>query len=133
MILSLDHDLDSFNTWLDRTLGLKNVWLALTADHGIAPIPAEAAKLGIHAAAIDMEKVYEQVECGAEQALFARKSDAVPDARPRSALHCAGPRAFKKMGVDEKAAEDEVAALLTEAVASQDPHPPVFIKRIRPW
>ena len=50
MILSLDHDLDSFYTWLDQAVGLKNVWLALTADHGIAPIPGDAAKLGIHSA-----------------------------------------------------------------------------------
>ena len=61
MILSLDHDLDNFNSWLDRTIGLSNVWLALTADHGIAPIAGDAARLGIHAVAVDMDKVYERV------------------------------------------------------------------------
>ncbi len=61
MTLSLDHDLDGFFSWLDKTVGLDNVWLALTADHGIAPIPAEAAKLGINATAVDMEKVYEGI------------------------------------------------------------------------
>ncbi len=30
MILSLDHDLDNFNNWLDQNIGLSNVWLALT-------------------------------------------------------------------------------------------------------
>jgi predicted AlkP superfamily pyrophosphatase or phosphodiesterase len=58
MILSLDRDLDGFNTWLDKTVGLQNVWLALSADHGIAPIPADAAKLGIHSAVVDMDAVY---------------------------------------------------------------------------
>jgi predicted AlkP superfamily pyrophosphatase or phosphodiesterase len=46
MVLSLDHDLDSFFAWLDKSIGLKNVWLALSADHGIAPIPGEAADSG---------------------------------------------------------------------------------------
>ncbi len=36
-------------------------------------------------------------------------------------------REFKKAGMNEKAAEDEVAALLPEAVASLDPHPPAFV------
>ncbi len=68
MILILDRDLDSFNSWLDQTLGLENVWLALTADHGIAPIPGDAAKLGIHAAAVNMDKVYDAAQHGIEQA-----------------------------------------------------------------
>ena len=37
-------------------------------------------------------------------------------------------RAFKKVGIDEKAAEEEVAALLPAAVASQDPNPPPFLQ-----
>ena len=40
MVLSLDRDLDGFFAWLDKNIGLKNVWLALTADHGVAPVPA---------------------------------------------------------------------------------------------
>ncbi len=86
MILSLDHDLDSFNTWLDQTLGLKNVWLALTADHGIAPIPGEAAKLGIHAAAVDMSKVYLKVNAELNKRHSAGNRSAIPSAGPRSAL-----------------------------------------------
>src|ERR1035437_7183273 len=58
MILSLDRDLDGFFGWLDQGIGLKNVWLALSADHGIAPIPGEAAKLGIHSAVVDMKALY---------------------------------------------------------------------------
>ena len=36
-------------------------------------------------------------------------------------------RAFKKLGIDEKTAEDAVAALLPAAVASQDPNPLPFV------
>ena len=41
-------------------------------------------------------------------------------------------RVFQKAGVDEKTAEDEVAALLPAAVASQNPNPPAVIQLIPP-
>jgi len=55
MVERLDMDLDGFFTWLDKNVdgGLANVWVALSADHGVAPIPAEAAKLGLNAATLD--------------------------------------------------------------------------------
>ena len=56
-VLGLDRSLDRFFTSLDKSIGLGNVWIALTADHGIAPVPADAAKLGLNAATIDMQKL----------------------------------------------------------------------------
>jgi hypothetical protein len=132
MILSLDHDLDNFNTWLDQTVGLKNVWLALTADHGIAPITGEAAKLGIHADAVDMDKVYDKVNAALNKAHSTgeRLDFLLPD--PDLPYVALDKRAFKKVGIDEKAAEDEVAALIPEAVASLDAHPVPFIALTTP-
>jgi predicted AlkP superfamily pyrophosphatase or phosphodiesterase len=48
MVDQLDTDLDGFFTWLDRNVdgGLGNVWVALTADHGVAPTPAVSSALG---------------------------------------------------------------------------------------
>ena len=126
MILSLDHDLDSFNTWLDQTVGLKNVWMALTADHGIAPIPGEGAKLGIHAAAVNMDKVYLKVNTELNKHHPAGKTVQYLMPGPDLPYVVLDKRAFKRAGVDEKAAEDEVAELLPEAVTSLDPHPPAF-------
>jgi hypothetical protein len=59
MVEGLDTDLDSFFSWLDKNIpgGLGNVWIALTADHGIAPIPATAAQYGLNAANIDLQKL----------------------------------------------------------------------------
>jgi hypothetical protein len=127
MILSLDHDLDDFNAWLDKNVGLNNVWLALTADHGIAPITGEAAKLGIHADAVDMDKVYAKVNAALNKAhpSAARLDFLLPD--PDLPYVTLDKRAFKKVGLDEKAAEDEVAALIPQAVASLDAHPAPFI------
>ena len=130
MILSLDRDLDSFNTWLDKTVGLGNVWLALTADHGIPPIPGDSAKLGIHAAAIQMDKVYDflNTELNKRHSPAMHLEYLLPD--PDLPYIILDKRAFINVGIDEKAAENEVALLLPAAVAIQDPHPPTFLAGI---
>ncbi len=123
MILSLDKDLNGFFTWLDQNIGLKNVWLALTADHGIAPVSSEAAKLGIDAAQVNLETLYEDLET----ALNARFSPGqyveylMP--KPEMPYLVLDKRAFEKVHVDEMMAEKAVAELLPAAVAKQDSNP----------
>src|SRR5271170_3744580 len=58
MVDSLDQQLDGFFSWLDKNIpdGLANTWVALSADHGVAPVPAQALALGLPAATIDMGK-----------------------------------------------------------------------------
>ncbi len=48
MCLGTDHALSDFFGWLDKhvTGGLDSCLITLTADHGVAPIPEEAAKVG---------------------------------------------------------------------------------------
>src|SRR5207248_6052846 len=50
MALAMDHQLADFFNFLGHQVGLANVWIALSADHGVAPLPAAAAKLRIPAA-----------------------------------------------------------------------------------
>jgi hypothetical protein len=38
--LRTDRDLESFFAELDKVVGLRNVWIALSADHGVSPNPA---------------------------------------------------------------------------------------------
>ena len=121
MVLSLDQDLDGFFSWLDKTVGLKNVWLALSADHGVAPVPGEAAKLGIHAAPVDMQTVYAELNAK----LNARYS---PQAKieyikpgPDLPYVVLDKQAFQKVNVDERTAEEGVAGLLPEVVAALAP------------
>ena len=121
MILSLDRGLDNFNTWLDQTVGLKNVWLALTADHGIAPIPAEAAKLGIHSAVVDMQALYAKLNAELNARYSPGKQAQYLMPGPDLPYIVLDRRAFEQAGVDEKSAEDAVSALLPEAVASLAP------------
>ncbi|HZQ68231.1 MAG TPA: alkaline phosphatase family protein [Terriglobales bacterium] len=50
MVLATDRQLADFFTFLGHQLGMANVWIALSADHGTAPLPATAAKWRIPAA-----------------------------------------------------------------------------------
>ncbi len=142
MILSLDRDLAGFNAWLDQTVGLNNVWLALSADHGIAPVPGEAAQLGINAVAIDIRKMYETVNQQLNDRYSPGKglSYLLPDpSNPnQSNIYIDLPyvvldqRTFKKANVDEETAEETVATLLSEAVDAQNPNPPPEIPAFPP-
>jgi predicted AlkP superfamily pyrophosphatase or phosphodiesterase len=118
MVVSLDSDLDGFFSWLDKTVGLNNVWLALTADHGVAPVPGEAAQLGINATTVDMEKVYETVneKLNARYSPGAKQDYLMPG--PDLPYIVLNRKAFESAKVDEKIAEELVSAALREAVAS---------------
>jgi predicted AlkP superfamily pyrophosphatase or phosphodiesterase len=49
MVQALDAQLAGFFQFLGKQVGLANLWLALTADHGIAPLPAYASGLRLPA------------------------------------------------------------------------------------
>jgi predicted AlkP superfamily pyrophosphatase or phosphodiesterase len=121
MILSLDRDLDNFNNWLDKKVGLNNVWLALSADHGIPPIASDAAQLGIHAAVVNMQAAYDKLngELNARYSPGQKVEYLMPG--PDLPYVVLDHKAFEKAGVEEKAAEDLVSSLLKAAVADQAP------------
>jgi len=128
MILALDHDLDGFNTWLDQTVGLSNVWMALTADHGVAPVAGESAKLGVHGVAVNMRKVYEQLNTDLDKRFGHGEHVGFLMPNPDLPYVILDRRKFEKAGIEEKAAEDAVAELLPMAVAAQVPNPPPVLK-----
>ena len=123
MILSLDRDLDSFFAWLDQTVGLKNVWIALTADHGIAPIPAEAAKLGIDSGLVDMGALYNELNRALNKRYSPGQEVEYMMPGPDLPYLVLNKHAFEKVHVEEQDAEEAVAALAPELVASQAPKP----------
>ena len=49
MVLALDHQIGDFFQFLSRQFGLAQVWVALSADHGIAPLTEVATRLHIPA------------------------------------------------------------------------------------
>jgi Type I phosphodiesterase / nucleotide pyrophosphatase len=61
MALALDHELADFFTFLGHRVGLANVWVALSADHGISALPDAAKKLRIPAVNMDAPKLEVQM------------------------------------------------------------------------
>ena len=53
MAVALDRELGDFFTFLGHQVGLANVWIALSADHGISALPETARKMRIPATSID--------------------------------------------------------------------------------
>jgi predicted AlkP superfamily pyrophosphatase or phosphodiesterase len=123
MILSLDRDLDNFYSWLDKTVGLKNVWLALSADHGVAPVGVQAAKLGIHSGLVNTKTLYAKLNAELNARYTPGKQVQYLMPGPDLPYIVLDRRAFEKASVDEKAAEEAVAGLLPAAVADQAPQP----------
>ncbi len=57
MALDLDQEFADFINFLGHQIGLANVWIALSADHGVAPLPDAVKKLRISAANLDVKKL----------------------------------------------------------------------------
>jgi predicted AlkP superfamily pyrophosphatase or phosphodiesterase len=133
MVLTLDRDIDSFFTWLDRKIGLDNVMIALTADHGIAPITNESANLGVAAARWDLDALTAGIDAalnkrfspGLKKHYLMPSQSMLPTMQllptqelPYLALD---PRAFGK--ISERDAEQAVIDALPAAVRALGPPP----------
>ena len=55
MALELDRQLAEFFEFLGHQIGMANVWMALSADHGVAPLPDFAKTLRLPAANLDAQ------------------------------------------------------------------------------
>ena len=126
MVDSLDEQLDSFFTWLDKNIpgGLGNVWIALTADHGVAPVPATAAQYGLNAATIDLKKLSSNLNYAINMKFS--PGEKVEYILPHQELPylSLSESEFMKAGINEQEAESAVQQLLPAAVASLVPPPP---------
>jgi hypothetical protein len=61
MALDLDHQLAQFFTFLGHQVGLANLWIALSADHGVSSLPDAVKKLHIPSANMDASKLQAQI------------------------------------------------------------------------
>jgi predicted AlkP superfamily pyrophosphatase or phosphodiesterase len=114
MALVLDHELAEFFNFLGHQVGLANVWIALSADHGVAPLPTVASKLHVPAKYLDAASVGAQIN----KALAARfaagkatefvKSFDYPDAWLNE-------EAFSALKIKEEDAERAVGEAMKQA------------------
>jgi predicted AlkP superfamily pyrophosphatase or phosphodiesterase len=132
MIDAVDVDLDSFFTWLDKHVdgGMGSVWVSLTGDHGVAPIPAVAAKLGMPATTFDLSKLGAELNAGLNQRFS-------PGQKTRYLLGGEMPylaldsRPFVQAKVTEAEAEQAVAEILPEALEATLPPAPEGVSQVR--
>jgi len=61
MVLATDRQLAEFFNFLGHQIGLANVWIALSADHGIAPLPQVASQLHIPAEGLNAGELKTQI------------------------------------------------------------------------
>jgi predicted AlkP superfamily pyrophosphatase or phosphodiesterase len=61
MALDLDRQLADFFNFLGHQIGLADVWIALSADHGVSSLPDAAKKLHIRSAGLDISKMEAQI------------------------------------------------------------------------
>jgi Type I phosphodiesterase / nucleotide pyrophosphatase len=78
MALELDRSLAEFFSFLGHQIGMANVWMALSADHGVAPLPDFAKTLRLPAANLDTKALREQINSLLSKK-YARKDDYVLD------------------------------------------------------
>ena len=113
MALGLDRELADFFNFLGHQLGLANVWVALSADHGVSALPDAAKKLRIPAANLDAAKLEAQINA----ALTAKFSPAHPAAYIKLAFPVAwlDENAFAAAHVKEHDAENAVGEAMKQA------------------
>jgi arylsulfatase A-like enzyme len=122
LVDAIDLNLGDFFTWLDKNIpgGLDNVWIALTADHGIAPVPAVAAKLGLNAAGINVKKLAADVNYAMNMKFSpGEKIPYLLDDQTLPYLEL-NPPSFSRAGINEQEAEDAVQKALPAAFANLD-------------
>jgi len=61
MALDLDKEIADFINFLGHQIGLADVWIALSADHGVSSLPEQVKKLRIPAANLDAAKLESQI------------------------------------------------------------------------
>ena len=61
MALDLDKELADFFNFLGHQIGLANVWIALSADHGVSSLPDTVKKLHIPAANLGTAKIGDEI------------------------------------------------------------------------
>lgn len=126
MVEQLDQQLNDFFTWLDQNVdgGLANVWVALSADHGVASSPAQATSLGMDAATWNIGKLV----TGLNDAMNAKfspgeKLNYLLTQQDLPYIQLNQP-AFERAGINEQEAEDAIVAALPPVVDSLPAQPP---------
>ncbi len=113
MALDLDRELADFINFLGHQIGLADVWIALSADHGVSSLPEAVKKLRIPAANLEAGKLEAQIN----SAITAKFSPGRPAAYVKLDYPAAwlDPDAFAAAHVHEADAERAVGEAMKQA------------------
>ena len=113
MALDLDHELAEFVNFLGHQIGLADIWIALSADHGVSSLPEVVKKLRIPAGNLDGSKVEAQINA----ALTAKFSPGHPAAYVKVDFPLAwlDQDAFTAARIHERDAETAVGEAMKQA------------------
>jgi hypothetical protein len=111
MALALDRELADFFNFLGHQIGLADLWIALSADHGVSTLPDAARKLRIPAANLDAGKLEAQIN-SALSAKFSHTASYIKLDYPDAWLD---PDAFANTHVKEHEAEAAVGEAMKQA------------------
>lgn len=132
VLVRLDHDLGELFAHLDKTVGRGNYVVALSADHGVVPIPEDMERTGADAGVLHIRELQDRMEKALEDQNYPKPSIAriagsdvyfAPGVYDRLKADAAGLRAVIAAGE----AEPGVAAIYTTEEVSGRPgtHNPI--------
>ncbi|MGA9906179.1 MAG: alkaline phosphatase family protein [Candidatus Sulfotelmatobacter sp.] len=111
MALALDRELADFFNFLGHQIGLADLWIALSADHGVSALPDAAKKLRIPAANLDAGKLEAQINT----ALTAKFSHAASYIKFDYPVAWLDQEAFAATHIKERDAETAVGEAMKQA------------------
>jgi len=120
MTISLDKQLNDFFSWLDTHVpgGLASTWVVLTADHGISPIPYQAANVGVPAANLDLNALADEINKKLSERYTPGNDTVWMMPLLELPYLSIDRRPFEKLHISEAEAEKAVADLLPAAIAT---------------
>jgi hypothetical protein len=111
MALALDRQIADFIDFLGHQIGMANVWMALSADHGIAPLPDFARTLRLPAAGLEGKALHDHINSLLSQK-YGKKADYVELDYPLAWLN---EEAFAAAGRKEADAEADTGESMKES------------------
>jgi predicted AlkP superfamily pyrophosphatase or phosphodiesterase len=72
ILVRLDKDLGDLFAFLDKNVGAGNYVVALSADHGVAPIPVDMQKTGVDAGVLSLAELQARIEKAVEPLNYAK-------------------------------------------------------------
>jgi len=111
ILVRLDQDLGELFAHLDQKVGKERYVVALTADHGVAPIPADMQKTGFDAGVLSLPELQARIEKALESFNYARPAIA----------HLAGNELYFSQGIYGQLKQDPAAMKAVLDAASTMP------------